>query len=334
MSADDLILHYFEDIKEGQSASLAKTISESDIYLFAGLSMDTNPAHVNEDYAQTTVFKTRIAHGMLSAGFISAVLGNRLPGPGAIYVNQSAEVQGTGAHRRHGHRHRHRHRAGSRKEIRHLPHHLHGGRQGGDRGRGDGDGSRARLSPRPTFRAPAGPCRDPPGLPRCCARGRFRLPLPSALFPDGRSILSCVSFAIPTSYPPPCSGARWPWAISTASTVAISGSSARPGPSPPSRACPLASMTFRPPSTALLPARPAALHPDLLPPEGPSDQRGRRRFPLCPGLRRGAVQGLGRMVRHRGAGQGPACRPCRRRPGLRLWPPPPGHGQPVAEDGA
>ncbi|ABC23759.1 MaoC family dehydratase [Rhodospirillum rubrum] len=93
MSADDLILHYFEDIKEGQSASLAKTISESDIYLFAGLSMDTNPAHVNEDYAQTTVFKTRIAHGMLSAGFISAVLGTRLPGPGAIYVNQSLKFK-------------------------------------------------------------------------------------------------------------------------------------------------------------------------------------------------------------------------------------------------
>ncbi|WP_147162711.1 MaoC family dehydratase [Pararhodospirillum oryzae] len=89
MSAADPTLYYFEDLTEGMTASLAKTVSESDIYLFAGVTMDTNPAHVNEEYMKTSPFGGRIAHGMLAAGFISAVLGTRLPGPGAIYVGQS-----------------------------------------------------------------------------------------------------------------------------------------------------------------------------------------------------------------------------------------------------
>lgn len=72
----------------GQSASFTKTISESDVYLFAGVTGDVNPAHINESYAADTPFKTRIAHGMLSAGLISAVIGTQLPGPGAIYVSQ------------------------------------------------------------------------------------------------------------------------------------------------------------------------------------------------------------------------------------------------------
>ena len=59
----------------GQSASFSKTVTETDIYLFAGITGDINPAHVNEQYASQTFFKGRIAHGMLSAGFISAVLG-------------------------------------------------------------------------------------------------------------------------------------------------------------------------------------------------------------------------------------------------------------------
>jgi 3-hydroxybutyryl-CoA dehydratase len=70
------------------SAEFSKTISESDIYLYAGVSGDFNPAHTNEAYAQGTFFKTRIAHGMLSAGFISTVIGMRLPGPGTIYIRQ------------------------------------------------------------------------------------------------------------------------------------------------------------------------------------------------------------------------------------------------------
>ena len=72
----------------GQKASFTKTVSESDVYLFAGVTGDVNPAHINEEYAKTTMFKTRIAHGMLGAGFISAVLGMQLPGPGCIYVKQ------------------------------------------------------------------------------------------------------------------------------------------------------------------------------------------------------------------------------------------------------
>ena len=72
----------------GEAAEFSKTISESDIYLYAGITGDFNPAHTNEAYASKTFFKTRIAHGMLPAGFISAVLGNQLPGPGTIYIRQ------------------------------------------------------------------------------------------------------------------------------------------------------------------------------------------------------------------------------------------------------
>jgi len=72
----------------GDTAKFAKTVSESDIYLYAGITGDFNPAHINEDYAKNTFFKTRIAHGMLSAGFISTVIGNELPGTGSIYVKQ------------------------------------------------------------------------------------------------------------------------------------------------------------------------------------------------------------------------------------------------------
>ena len=77
-----------DELKIGDAAEFTKTISESDVYLYAGLTGDLNPAHINEAYAEKTFFKTRIAHGMLSAGFISAVLGNKLPGPGTIYMKQ------------------------------------------------------------------------------------------------------------------------------------------------------------------------------------------------------------------------------------------------------
>lgn len=76
------------ELSIGQSAEFSKTISESDIYLFAGISGDLNPFHINEEYAKNTFFKGRIAHGMLLAGFISTVVGCYLPGPGAIYVSQ------------------------------------------------------------------------------------------------------------------------------------------------------------------------------------------------------------------------------------------------------
>jgi 3-hydroxybutyryl-CoA dehydratase len=77
-----------EQLKIGDAAEFGKTISESDIYLYAGITGDFNPAHVNESYAENTFFKTRIAHGMLTAGLISAVLANQLPGPGTIYLKQ------------------------------------------------------------------------------------------------------------------------------------------------------------------------------------------------------------------------------------------------------
>ena len=78
-----------DTLKVGDRAEFSKTVSESDVYLFAGITGDFNPAHINEAYAEQTFFKTRIAHGMLSAGFISAILGTHLPGPGTIYMKQS-----------------------------------------------------------------------------------------------------------------------------------------------------------------------------------------------------------------------------------------------------
>jgi len=77
-----------EEIKIGDFAEFSKTVSEADVYMYAGVTGDLNPAHVNEAYARGTFFKTRIAHGMLTGGFISAVLGTQLPGPGTIYIRQ------------------------------------------------------------------------------------------------------------------------------------------------------------------------------------------------------------------------------------------------------
>lgn len=77
-----------DTIQIGDSASFTKTVTESDIILYAGISGDFNPAHMDAEHAKTTMFGQRIAHGMLSAGFISNVLGNQLPGPGTIYMGQ------------------------------------------------------------------------------------------------------------------------------------------------------------------------------------------------------------------------------------------------------
>lgn len=84
-----------DELKVGDSAQFSKTVSETDIYLFAGITGDFNPAHVDEEYAKKTYFGTRIAHGLLPAGFISAVLGTRLPGPGSIYLRQELTFLGT-----------------------------------------------------------------------------------------------------------------------------------------------------------------------------------------------------------------------------------------------
>jgi len=72
----------------GEKASLTRTVTEQDITAFARLTGDTNPLHLDDDYARTTRFGRRIAHGLLTAGLISAVLGTELPGPGAIYLEQ------------------------------------------------------------------------------------------------------------------------------------------------------------------------------------------------------------------------------------------------------
>lgn len=78
-----------EDLTPGMTASFAKTVTEADIVMFAGVSGDVNAVHLNEEYAKTTMFGGRIAHGMLSAGFISAALANKLPGPGTVYLAQT-----------------------------------------------------------------------------------------------------------------------------------------------------------------------------------------------------------------------------------------------------
>ena len=84
-----------EDITVGMSASLAKTITDADIVLFGAVSMDSNAVHMDEEFGRSTVFGGRIAHGMLSASLISAVLGNRLPGPGVIYMSQAMRFRAT-----------------------------------------------------------------------------------------------------------------------------------------------------------------------------------------------------------------------------------------------
>lgn len=79
----------FEDLTVGMTASMGRTVSEADILAFAAVSGDTNPVHMDAEFAAATMFAGRIAHGMLSASYVSTVFGTRLPGPGCIYVSQS-----------------------------------------------------------------------------------------------------------------------------------------------------------------------------------------------------------------------------------------------------
>jgi 3-hydroxybutyryl-CoA dehydratase len=78
----------YEELKIGDTATFTKTISETDVYMFAGITGDLNPAHINEEWAKGTIFERRIVHGMLVCGLISTVLGTSLPGNGTIYVSQ------------------------------------------------------------------------------------------------------------------------------------------------------------------------------------------------------------------------------------------------------
>lgn len=88
-SNDMLHGYYFEDLEEGMVDVFAKTITDADIITFAGISGDTNPVHLNHEFAAETIFEGRIAHGMLTASFISTVIGTKMPGPGCIYVSQN-----------------------------------------------------------------------------------------------------------------------------------------------------------------------------------------------------------------------------------------------------
>ncbi|MBP2666021.1 MAG: MaoC domain protein dehydratase [Firmicutes bacterium] len=83
----------FAEIKVGDKASMSKTVTEFDVYTFAGVTGDFNPVHIDAEFAKTTMFKERIAHGMLTAGFISAVLGTALPGKNTIYMGQELQFK-------------------------------------------------------------------------------------------------------------------------------------------------------------------------------------------------------------------------------------------------
>lgn len=89
MKHQNLHGYFFEDLKVGMSATVSRTITETDLRNFSGVSGDTNPMHLNEEFARETPFKGCIVHGMLTASLISAVVGTRLPGPGCIYMSQT-----------------------------------------------------------------------------------------------------------------------------------------------------------------------------------------------------------------------------------------------------
>ena len=83
----------FDELREGMSDIYGRTLTDADVVLFAGISGDINPVHLNHEFASGTMFEGRIVHGMLTASLISTVIGTRLPGPGCIYVNQSLKFR-------------------------------------------------------------------------------------------------------------------------------------------------------------------------------------------------------------------------------------------------
>src|ERR1700738_4988907 len=89
-TADDLLINYtFDEIQVGDTASVSHQLTQKDINLFAIMSGDINPAHVDAEYAKTDIFHKIVAHGMWGGALISTVLGTKLPGPGTIYLSQS-----------------------------------------------------------------------------------------------------------------------------------------------------------------------------------------------------------------------------------------------------
>jgi 3-hydroxybutyryl-CoA dehydratase len=89
IAIQDLNGYTFEELKVGMSAVYSRTITDTDLRNFSGVSGDTNPMHLNEEYAKTTPFKKGIVHGMLTASLLSTVIGTKLPGPGCLYVSQT-----------------------------------------------------------------------------------------------------------------------------------------------------------------------------------------------------------------------------------------------------
>ncbi len=92
-NANMLKTSYVEDLQIGMEASLTKKVQEKDVLSFSEISGDKNPVHLDEAFAKTTRFKERIAHGLLSASFISAVFGMKMPGPGSIYLSQALQFK-------------------------------------------------------------------------------------------------------------------------------------------------------------------------------------------------------------------------------------------------
>ena len=90
---DELHGYYFDDLSVGMTAIYAKTMTNADIVMFAGISGDTNPIHLNEEFSGGTGLEGRVAHGMLTASLISTVIGTKLPGPGCIYLKQSLDFK-------------------------------------------------------------------------------------------------------------------------------------------------------------------------------------------------------------------------------------------------
>ena len=91
--AEAVAAHYIDDLQIGQSASYSRTVTEADVQQFGAVSGDLNPLHFDEDYAQTTIFRGRIAHGMLSLSYISTVLGTQLPGAGSIFLGATVRFK-------------------------------------------------------------------------------------------------------------------------------------------------------------------------------------------------------------------------------------------------
>lgn len=89
--SNEIKLANYDDISVGDSASITKTVTQADVTLFAGITGDFNPLHVNEEFAKKTQFGRRLVHGAFSSGLISAVIGMKLPGPGALYASQNVK---------------------------------------------------------------------------------------------------------------------------------------------------------------------------------------------------------------------------------------------------